>query len=586
MFRRAAGALWAVFLAGVLVSVSLSAAFDPDHFVLPSNLSADTARVLAHAAAPGHAQDPAAVERENAELRRLLREQQARWDAAQLQKRRGVGGADDGADDDGDEDGDDDDDVAQREQALPPPPGADPRTDYINCSANVLQYASHSGWGNQLGALSWAVLVAGILRRNVLAPPMLSHKEIAVGSCPHARSPNWVRRKAFMSYRRHHARSYINLAELLDTDRISDRTGVRIYDWWDWHHKCRPQVAELWKVDHHCSTRAKWEPPPDTVFRSNGTAQGTDRGIKHLEWVVEDWNTALGPYRIAELRKRPERLLSFGSMFSVSLYSLRFKELKEGAVDSALVYRREFWGPACKLAEGIRPYLAVHLRGGDGPFRRRISREVQGYIKAVHAELTGNSTRVAGALARYSDAQQCGGCPAAEPGRAVRVLAVTDMDPALFNAAARDHMGPASPGAEWARAHSFRWQVATTIAPRLAEAHAEAGGLLGETFGVAATGWRAAVAQLLVDIMLASMGDFGFVGHPGSTMSHHIARLSELEPSQFCASVTIDPVGFKKRLGCPSCGASTLDYNTSSAAAGQPRLGRRKLKRPRPRRQR
>lgn len=45
-------------------------------------------------------------------------------------------------------------------------------------------YAPHSGFSNQLSEFKHAVLLAGILNRTLVVPPILDHHAVALGSCP------------------------------------------------------------------------------------------------------------------------------------------------------------------------------------------------------------------------------------------------------------------------------------------------------------------------------------------------------------------------------------------------------------------
>ncbi|MBA0552945.1 hypothetical protein Golob_023717 [Gossypium lobatum] len=58
-----------------------------------------------------------------------------------------------------------------------------------------LWYAPHSGFSNQLSEFKNALLMAGILNRTLIIPPILSHHAIALGSCPKFRvhSPKEIR---------------------------------------------------------------------------------------------------------------------------------------------------------------------------------------------------------------------------------------------------------------------------------------------------------------------------------------------------------------------------------------------------------
>lgn len=58
-----------------------------------------------------------------------------------------------------------------------------------------LWYAPHSGFSNQLSEFKNAILMAAILNRTLIVPPILDHHAVALGSCPKFRvlGPNEIR---------------------------------------------------------------------------------------------------------------------------------------------------------------------------------------------------------------------------------------------------------------------------------------------------------------------------------------------------------------------------------------------------------
>ncbi|CAL5441977.1 unnamed protein product [Camellia sinensis] len=58
-----------------------------------------------------------------------------------------------------------------------------------------LWYAPHSGFNNQLSEFKYAILMATILNRTLIVPPVLDHHAVVLGSCPKFRvlSPNQLR---------------------------------------------------------------------------------------------------------------------------------------------------------------------------------------------------------------------------------------------------------------------------------------------------------------------------------------------------------------------------------------------------------
>lgn len=60
-------------------------------------------------------------------------------------------------------------------------------------------YAPHSGFSNQLSEFKNAILMAAILNRTLIVPPILDHHAVALGSCPKFRvlDPNELRFKVW-----------------------------------------------------------------------------------------------------------------------------------------------------------------------------------------------------------------------------------------------------------------------------------------------------------------------------------------------------------------------------------------------------
>lgn len=56
-------------------------------------------------------------------------------------------------------------------------------------------YAPHSGFSNQLSEFKNALLMAVVLNRTLVVPPVLDHHAVALGSCPKFRvlNPNQLR---------------------------------------------------------------------------------------------------------------------------------------------------------------------------------------------------------------------------------------------------------------------------------------------------------------------------------------------------------------------------------------------------------
>ncbi|KAL3649726.1 hypothetical protein CASFOL_006129 [Castilleja foliolosa] len=96
-----------------------------------------------------------------------------------------------------------------------------------------LWYAPHSGFSNQLSEFKNAVLMAAILNRTLIVPPVLDHHAVALGSCPKFRvsDPNDLRFKVWNhSIQLIRDRRYISMADIIDLSSLKSVSDVRFID--------------------------------------------------------------------------------------------------------------------------------------------------------------------------------------------------------------------------------------------------------------------------------------------------------------------------------------------------------------------
>ncbi|KAK9009824.1 hypothetical protein V6N11_036348 [Hibiscus sabdariffa] len=109
---------------------------------------------------------------------------------------------------------------------------------YPHCEARFhgekfLWYAPHSGFSNQLSEFKNAILMASILNRTLIVPPILDHHAVALGSCPKFRvqSPKEIR----VSVWDHivellRSRRYVSMADIIDISSLLSSSLVRAVD--------------------------------------------------------------------------------------------------------------------------------------------------------------------------------------------------------------------------------------------------------------------------------------------------------------------------------------------------------------------
>ncbi|KAG7955417.1 hypothetical protein I3843_11G070900 [Carya illinoinensis] len=96
-----------------------------------------------------------------------------------------------------------------------------------------LWYAPHSGFSNQVSEFKNAILMAGILNRTLIVPPVLDHHAVALGSCPKFRvsSPGEIR-VAVWNHVVELLRTgrYVSMADIIDISSLVSSPIVRAID--------------------------------------------------------------------------------------------------------------------------------------------------------------------------------------------------------------------------------------------------------------------------------------------------------------------------------------------------------------------
>ncbi|MQL98437.1 hypothetical protein Taro_031148 [Colocasia esculenta] len=96
-----------------------------------------------------------------------------------------------------------------------------------------LWYAPHSGFSNQVAELKNAVLMAAILNRTLVVPPVLDHHAVVLGSCPKFRvsSPSdlrasvWDHMAELLRNRR-----FVSMGDVVDLSSLVSTSAVRVID--------------------------------------------------------------------------------------------------------------------------------------------------------------------------------------------------------------------------------------------------------------------------------------------------------------------------------------------------------------------
>ncbi|GLJ16078.1 hypothetical protein SUGI_0267730 [Cryptomeria japonica] len=94
-------------------------------------------------------------------------------------------------------------------------------------------FAPHSGFSNQVSEFKNALLIAGILNRTLIIPPIMDHHAVALGSCPkfrvkpahELRSAVWDHINSLMKKSR-----YVSMADIIDLSGLISSSLVKVID--------------------------------------------------------------------------------------------------------------------------------------------------------------------------------------------------------------------------------------------------------------------------------------------------------------------------------------------------------------------
>jgi hypothetical protein len=373
----------------------------------------------------------------------------------------------------------------------------------IDCDAPSMEYVSHGGWGNQVHSFQNAILLAAVLDRVLLVPPALAHKALKFGGCDtKVTSQKKMRKSAQRLYSRKAAPpSSLHLFDPIETGLSK---SVKMVGWADWHRSCHPQRSQYYEVDHHCQDGFRWEVPADTklVGWSFGRAQS----------VADEFGE-----QILHLKEHEALMLSFGSIFGWSMWSELWNSIASDQVSKDILYRRELWQQACTAARPIHPFAAIHIRAGE-----------KGHEGVFHTSQTMSeqTTYLEGMVSKglVELGEQVpsvnGTCEGAEAKlRKLRLLGISNLDKDHFRAKFQT-AGPYNDTSHRLKAvaakHGWGWAIS------LGNPTALASQMVATKSMPFMDNQPTGMFELLMDIMLASLAQFGFAGNPSSTLSIHI----------------------------------------------------------------
>ncbi|PQM41372.1 uncharacterized protein Pyn_09276 [Prunus yedoensis var. nudiflora] len=260
-----------------------------------------------------------------------------------------------------------------------------------------LWYAPHSGFSNQLSEFKNAVLMAAILNRTLVVPPVLDHHAVALGSCPKFRvlSANEIR----ISVWDHIVEliwsgRYVSMADIVDISSLLSSSLVRVIDFrvfislW-----CNVNVdfACYNELDRHASLLER-------LKQCGSLLSGLNGDVKCLYAVNEDCRTTVWTYQSAE----SATVLAFGSLFTLPYKgSELYIDIHDAPRDQGiktLIEKIEFLPFAPEILSAGKkfaydtikaPFLCAQLRLLDGQFKNHWKATFLKFKQTVDALMQG-----------------------------------------------------------------------------------------------------------------------------------------------------------------------------------------------------
>ncbi|PPQ93668.1 hypothetical protein CVT25_012727 [Psilocybe cyanescens] len=250
--------------------------------------------------------------------------------------------------------------------------------DYLDLSAKYLTYLPHSGFHNQRIAFENALLLSHLLRRTLLVPPIrlgnkpihyveyntlsryheLSSKE-GLSHCAHI--PVHITRP--IECLQYFETSYIPWTWLVDLSAVSTRQPF-------FH---RPNMSQAW-------LQARFGILSSDVYVLRDDMPYRYRFLDTLS----DSSPVTDKYQedvyITNLVAAQERLLQIGTLFGTSRLRLKNSDniaYLEMIRRNMVFTNSDLIATADSISQSLHSYLGVHLRSGDGKFKKKIGTTVK-----------------------------------------------------------------------------------------------------------------------------------------------------------------------------------------------------------------
>ncbi|XAR70484.1 hypothetical protein NMG60_11027344 [Bertholletia excelsa] len=294
-------------------------------------------------------------------------------------------------------------------------------------SEKFIWYAPHSGFSNQLSEFKNAILMAAILNRTLVVPPILDHHAVALGSCPKFRVLD--SKELRLSVWNHvfeliHSRRYVSLADIIDLSKLISASDVRVIDF--------RVFVSIWcgvNMDLVCPKESEKQFSMDDSLRQCGLLlSGYSGGLNDCLYALdEDCRTTVWTYgkdgedgtldsfqpdeqlkkkkKISYVRTRRDVLktlgpvsatvLAFGSLFTAPYKgSELYMDIREAPSIQSLIEKVRFLPFVPEIMSAGRefasktiksPFMCAQLRLLDGQFKNHWKATFLGLQQKIEA---------------------------------------------------------------------------------------------------------------------------------------------------------------------------------------------------------
>ncbi|KAJ8633749.1 hypothetical protein MRB53_027085 [Persea americana] len=250
-----------------------------------------------------------------------------------------------------------------------------------------LWYAPHTRFSDQLSELKNAIVIASILNRTLIIPPVLDHHSVALGSCPKLRVSSLTELRVSVwdhMIQLVQTRRYVSMADIVDISSVISSSSVRTVDFRVFASLWCGLNMDLACFGSLCCAISELGSMSGDFKQCRSLLSGPTSNIGQCTYAVEeDCRTTVWTYQQNnERRAETATVLEFGSLFTAPYKgSELYIDIHEAPRDpqrQSLLQKIEFLPFVPEIMDAGKefsvnrikvPFLCAQLRLLDGQFK-------------------------------------------------------------------------------------------------------------------------------------------------------------------------------------------------------------------------